>query len=377
MKTMKILQIINSLSSGGAEVFAAGLAIALKTLGGDVEIFTYCGAIDEKGKQLDANLAKAGIAHHSPKLRKNALKPAVPFFMARTISEFKPDVCHSHLEQSDFFLALAAKLAFSNAIKVRTIHNVYAPTALPAMVHRWLQSSFSANVACGPAVRAEYPYLRAADFAINNGIDLTHLAPTSEAQNIKAILGITAQEALFIHIGAFSIRDQKLQKAQDIIVKAMAKTSTQNYVVAFLGDGEQRAAIERLASDLGVIARCRFLGRVTNPADYLAVADGVLMPSRFEGLSIGCIEAVCAGRPVIASDISAFSPFTKSSTLLVAPEDVIQLADKIDKLLSDGESLQKQAHENQAEYCHEFDIKSVASRYLRCYENLLNANDNS
>lgn len=374
---MKILQVINSLSSGGAEVFATGLAIALKQLGCDVEIFTYCGAIDDKGRLLDSELAKAGIKHHSPLLRKNMQKVAVPFYLAGAINRFKPDICHSHLEQSDFFLALAEKLSFSKTTKVRTIHNVYAPTALPAPVHRWLQSRFAANIACGPAVREQYPYLRTTDIAINNGIDLSRFVPQIEAAAIKARLDVAAHEALFVHIGAFSIRDQKLQKAQDIIVQALAKTQMQNYVVTFLGDGEQRPVIEKLANDLGIASRCRFLGRVTNPADYVFAADGVLMPSRFEGLSIGCIEAVCAGKPVIASDITAFSPFRKPSTLFVEPENALQLTENIDELLRTIEPLQKIARENKTDYCNEFDIKSVASRYLQCYEKRLKNHNNN
>jgi glycosyltransferase involved in cell wall biosynthesis len=374
---MKVLQIINSLSSGGAEVFAAGLSIALKKLGCDVEIFTYCGAIDEKGRQLEMELENVGIAHRSPKLRRNLLKPAIPLYLTREIRTFKPDICHSHLEQSDFFLALAETASLKREVKVRTIHNVYAPSVLPSVIHRWLSSSFRANIACGPAVRTEYPYLRTEDIAINNGIQLSRLMAKTDSASIRAKLDVRRHEALFVHIGAFAIRNGELQKAQDVIVQALAKTSAKNYVVAFLGDGERRAAIEKMAEELGVIASCRFLGRVTNPADYIFAADGVLMPSRFEGLSIGCIEAVCAGKPVLASDITAFSPFKKSSTVFVAPNSVQQLTTGIDHFIENIDQLKQFAEEHLADYCNEFDINSVASTYMTCYQNLLNRQNNN
>jgi glycosyltransferase involved in cell wall biosynthesis len=142
--------------------------------------------------------------------------------------------------------------------------------------------------------------------------------------------------------------------------------------VVFLGDGEQRGDIEKLADSLGVAAQCRFMGRVTNIGDYLAACDGVLTPSRYEGLSIGCIEAVCAGKPVIASDIEAFSPFKKPSTLFVTPESVDNLAAAMAQLIDNLDYYKRLAAENREYYCHEFDITTVAKRHLDLYKNLLN-----
>jgi glycosyltransferase involved in cell wall biosynthesis len=368
---VKILQCINSLSAGGAEVFAVSLAISLKKLGCDVELYTYSGAIDDKGQELEKLLTNAAIPHRSPLLRKNYLKPLVPLHITKTLGRFKPDICHAHLDQSDFFLLLGKKLSPHTTKLVRTIHSVYPFDRLPAYIQRWIAHSYEANIACGPAAFEQHPYIGTGDFTINNGIDLASIKSQISEQEIRKILDVPADTPILLSIGSFWTRNGQLPKAQDVIVQAMAERIDQNFVVVFLGEGDQRSAIEELARSLGVLSQCRFLGRVTNPGDYLHACDGVLMPSRFEGLSIGCIEAVCAGKPVIASNISAFSPFMRPSTLFVESESIQGLADALGALLINADHYSRLAAEHQAYYCEEFDIQTVARRYLDFYQKLL------
>jgi hypothetical protein len=135
---MKVLQCINSLSAGGAEVFASSLAVSLKKLGCEIELFTYSGTLDAKGHELERALADAGIPHRTPALHKNWLKPLAPFHLAKAIADFKPDICHSHLEQSDLFLRLGSALASPRPKLARTIHSVYAraPSTPPSPAAR-------------------------------------------------------------------------------------------------------------------------------------------------------------------------------------------------------------------------------------------------
>ncbi len=368
---MKILQVVNTLSSGGAEVFVCALATALTKLGCKVQLFTYGGVLDNKGEDLAAALEKAGIVHRSLNIKNNLYKPIIPLFLAKHINQFQPQICHSHLEQSDFFLALADKLSRVNTLKVRTIHNVFARRMVTARIHEWLRYSFDSSVACGPAVRAEYPYFRSTDLTINNGIDLSALQPQIDRVAIRSQLNLHPTDKLFVHIGAFCLRNGRLQKSQDIIVSALPTTDRKDYAIAFLGEGNQRSLIENMAHELGVYSRCRFVGRVTNPADYIYAADAVLMPSRFEGLSVGCIEAVCSGRAVIASDIAAFSLFKRPSTLFVRPESTIDLAKAIDSVIRNLDAIKSAALEAKNSYRNAFDIDFVATRYFRHYADLV------
>jgi len=70
-----------------------------------------------------------------------------------------------------------------------------------------------------------------------------------------------------------------------------------------VGDGPLRSQLESLAQSLGVTACVEFVGHVAQPAPWIAAADALCLPSKFEGFPNVMLEAMALGTPVIASDI--------------------------------------------------------------------------
>jgi len=81
------------------------------------------------------------------------------------------------------------------------------------------------------------------------------------------------------------------------------------YVV---GDGAERAALERQAADLGIADRVTFAGWSTDAPAWYAAADIVALSSDSEGTPLSLIEAATAGRAAVATDVGALP--TSSST---------------------------------------------------------------
>jgi glycosyltransferase involved in cell wall biosynthesis len=73
--------------------------------------------------------------------------------------------------------------------------------------------------------------------------------------------------------------------------------------LAVLGDGELRATLEALAHELGISERTHFTGWWTDVPSALADLDVVVLSSRNEGTPVALIEALAAGRPVVATDV--------------------------------------------------------------------------
>jgi glycosyltransferase involved in cell wall biosynthesis len=71
--------------------------------------------------------------------------------------------------------------------------------------------------------------------------------------------------------------------------------------ILVLGDGPERAALEAAARDLGVADRLDLPGWEADPAPWLAGADALLLPSRYEGMPNAVLEALACGTPVIGS----------------------------------------------------------------------------
>jgi len=89
------------------------------------------------------------------------------------------------------------------------------------------------------------------------------------------------------------------RKGFDVLVRAIAQVP--GAFLWLLGDGQQRAALETLARELGVADRVRFAGWVAEPIHYIASADAFVMPSRHEPLGNTLLEAWQAGVPSVST----------------------------------------------------------------------------
>jgi len=105
------------------------------------------------------------------------------------------------------------------------------------------------------------------------------------------------------------------QKGFFDLIDAFAKLDDPDYELAIVGDGPQRAALAAHAHALSVADRVRFPGYVAEIRPWLDAARLFVMPSRFEGFGAVMVEALSAGRPVVATDCT---PATHS--LIDGPE---------------------------------------------------------
>jgi glycosyltransferase involved in cell wall biosynthesis len=129
-------------------------------------------------------------------------------------------------------------------------------------------------------------------------------------------------------------------KRHDLIIRAFAEARTtmpqMNARLLLLGEGPQRAELERLAQACGVWEAVQFEGAVTNVDSYLRHLDiGVLCSDR-EGLSNAILEYMAYGLPVVATDVGGNSELVNASNgILVPPNDVSALAQALSTLVGD------------------------------------------
>jgi len=115
-------------------------------------------------------------------------------------------------------------------------------------------------------------------------------------------------------------RIEEAQKGLSLLLRAYASAVrapggiAQNVLVA--GEGPDRGALEGLAADLGIADRVHFVGPIA-PADrfaWLAAAELVAMPSRYETFGMVAAESMAAHTPVVAFDIDCLRNLVSDDT---------------------------------------------------------------
>ncbi|MFN2567931.1 MAG: glycosyltransferase [Gemmatimonadaceae bacterium] len=130
-------------------------------------------------------------------------------------------------------------------------------------------------------------------------------------------------------------------KDQGTLLRAAARLAPRwpQLHVVLVGDGECRAALEARARTLGLESRVRFAGRRPNEPNLHHLFDISVLCSTSEGFPNSIIEAMAAGRPVVATDVGGIPDAVSDGEtgLLVPPSNADRLAAAIEVLLLDPE----------------------------------------
>ena len=160
------------------------------------------------------------------------------------------------------------------------------------------------------------------------GIDLEAFRP-SDREAGKAALGVSGP--LLASVGALIPR-----KGHDLAIAALARLSGATLII--VGEGGERARLERLARGSGVAGRVRFLGPQPHSAlpALFAAADVMVLPSASEGLANAWVEALACGTPVVTADVGGAREIIDSPAYgRLVPRDPAAIAAAVRQLLDD------------------------------------------
>ena len=158
------------------------------------------------------------------------------------------------------------------------------------------------------------------------------------------------------------------QKGFDVLLEALARLPF-SVDLLIAGEGPERPRLELLRERLGLGGRVHLLSTVdvaTVAALYCGAAL-IAVPSRWEGLPLVCLEAMAAGRAVVASRVDGIpdAVVDGETGLLVAPDDPGALAAALGALLSDPERSARLGGRGRELVTHELTWDKAAERYLQ------------
>ncbi len=171
---------------------------------------------------------------------------------------------------------------------------------------------------------------------LQNGIDVDAFQVGAPNAATKAALGLDRDRPVVGSVGRLERR-----KGHDVLLAAAERLRSRRPAPQWLvvGDGPDAAALRSLASALGVDGAVRFTGTLDDVRPALAAMDVFALPSREEGMSNALMEAMAAGRPIVATDVGGNGEVLDRGRLgvLVPSDDAIGLGDAIGALLDQPE----------------------------------------
>ena len=160
---------------------------------------------------------------------------------------------------------------------------------------------------------------------IYNGIDTAHFTQPIDRAAVRRSLDVPPTHHLLLHVGNFHPA-----KNHAALVNTAAHLVAQGlpFVLALVGDGPERPAIEALVRGARLESQVRFLGARNDVADLLQAADCFVFPSRWEGLPGAVLEALAANLPVVASAIPPVLEIARQvdGVTCIDPADVAEFA---------------------------------------------------
>jgi glycosyltransferase involved in cell wall biosynthesis len=342
---------------GGVAGYVVGACLDQLARGWNVSV-----ACPDGGRLAD-DLARAGV----PRLRWPAVRSPGPESGAEAlrlralIERSRPDVVHLHASKAGLVGRLGLRRRLPVLFQPHGWSWLAAEGALRTASLAWERAAarWTDLFLCVGEAEAEQGHahaVRGRYAVVHNGVDLDRFRPAGEDARTaaRARLGLPGKAPLAVCVGRVT-----RQKGQDVLLAAWPeiRRRCEDAWLALVGDGDLLPAI-RTAAEPAVLLP----GAVDDVRDWLAAADVVVLPSRWEGLSLTVLEAFAVGRSVVVGDVPGLADVVVPGVgARVAPDDPAALAEAVALRLV-NRSLARTEGVAAASHAHRFDLRLTFDR---------------
>ncbi len=175
-------------------------------------------------------------------------------------------------------------------------------------------------------------------------------------------------ERLLIHVSNF----RKVKRVDDVLrVFDKVRKEVPSKLI-LIGDGPERANIEKLCRELNTCDDIKSLGKIVNPEQVLAIADLFLLPSETESFGLAALEAMASRVPVISTNSGGLPEVNVHgvSGYMSNVGDVEDMAKNAIRILIDDNTL-SQFKENAYQQAKQFDIEKILPLYEALYREVM------
>jgi starch synthase (maltosyl-transferring) len=360
---------ITELEVGGAERCLVELATRLDRAKFSPVVYSLGPRPTGEQATLVLRLEEAGVPVHFLNGRTRLAAPAVLWKLTRLLRTQNPHIVQTFLFHANLLGTLAARLAGVRCV-VTGIRVAERRKAWRLRWAKWLDGLVTRHVCVSQSV---------ADFSaavgglattrlivIPNGVDLERFRNARPCSHES--LGVGPNRRLIVFIGRLDA-----QKGPDLLLELAPEFLSRlpDHDLVFVGRGPLRESLEARSRQQAEGNRIHFAGWRADVPEILAAADLVALPSQWEGMPNVLLEAMAAGKPVVATNVEgATEVLAAASAGQLVSHGSQAICESIVAIASQPEAQSRMGRENRCVVEQDYTLEAAVSRYARLYEAL-------
>jgi len=357
-RLLKILHIDPERNWGGGEAQVFGLLTYLAAKGHRNELLTHPqGRLFAQSRQLDVQTH--GFAVRNDFDVRSGLR------LRRLIRKGKYDIVHFHTKRAHA-LSLWSPHGESAPKYVVTRRMDY-PVAKGWYTALWYNRKVAGVVAISQPI---------VELLVDAGVDsrrICRIHSGVDARRFESPSCHTKLDGEVLVVGNVAVMEER--KGHRYLLEAARLLKARGYRIRYLlaGDGSLKKSLEAMVEMMGLRHEVRFVGFVSDVPAFLTGVDIFAMPSVYEGLGVAVLEAMAAGKAVVATNVGGLADSVIDSVtgFLVSPRDPQGLADAIAKLAGEKSLAHEMGQRAAARVREHFSLETMAAKNEAYYHALL------
>ena len=347
---MKILHVITSLEFGGAQRLLSDL-LPLQVKTEHVSLLVY----ERVDNYFERKIVGAGVKILTLN-EHNFYNPSVIIKMRKIFKDY--DVVHSHLFPTIWWASLAAR-----GLHVKMVYTEHSTSNSRRRkwylrpIEQFMYDRYDKIISISKQTQdALCSWLKSKDerfVVICNGVDIARFASVKRSIIPKSLIMVSRFAS---------------SKDQETVIKAMKQIDTEA-TLRFVGDGENLEHCKRVAEELGLSDRVKFLGVRSDVAELVAESYIGIQSSNWEGFGLTAVEIMACGKPIIGTDVDGLKQVIEGSGETFHVGNYNELAVRVNYFLNNKDHY-SMASKKCKERANMYDISVMANGYLRVYKEI-------
>lgn len=363
---MKILHLTSHMNVGGITTYVMGLSARLKKKGIEV-----CCA--SAGGTLVDELEGSGVRHFEIPVRtKNFLHIKILFALFKVIEIIDAEEIthlHAHTRVTQVLAMFVSR--FRDVHVVTTCHGFYRPKLFRRLIPAWGERVIAISDPVREHLVNDFKVKKGKISLVYNGVepkDLDVKLSDFDKQELRRYFNIGPKGMIVGGVSRLA-KVKGYQHLIDAIPMILDRHPETKFVL--VGYGDYADKLKKQAMELGVDERIVFTGKVEDVGVVQQLIDVFVHPAIWqEGFGLAILEAMAAGKPIVASNTGGVYALVKENFngWLINPGDAEAIAGSVIKLLDNPELISTFGEHSRKVACEEFSVDRMANGILDVYK---------